>query len=129
MWYRLLKLQCFIRAITGLSIAKHCINCFCERCCCLVAKSWTLWTVAHQALLSMVFSRKEHRSGLSFPSPGDLPDPGIELTSPALAGRYIYIYIYFFFLPLSHQGSHSVKGLWLNCSYGQWVTQPITLGR
>ena len=33
------------------------------------------WTVAHQAPLSMGFSRQEHWSGLSFPSPGDLPDP------------------------------------------------------
>ena len=41
----------------------------------------TLWTVASQAPLSMGFSRQEHRSGLSCPSPGDLLDPGIELTS------------------------------------------------
>ena len=38
----------------------------------------TPWTVAHQAPLSMGFSRQEHWSGLPFPSPGDLPDPGIE---------------------------------------------------
>ena len=38
----------------------------------------TPWTVAHQALLSMGFSRQESWSGLSFPSPGDLPDPGIK---------------------------------------------------
>ena len=42
------------------------------------------WTVARQAPLSMGFSRKEHWSGLSFPSPGDLPDLGIEPGSPAL---------------------------------------------
>ena len=41
-------------------------------------------TVAHQALLSMGFPREEYWSGLSFPSPGDLPDPGIEPGSPAL---------------------------------------------
>jgi len=40
----------------------------------------TPWTVAHQALLSMEFSR----SGLPFPSPGDLPDPGVEPSSPTL---------------------------------------------
>ena len=46
------------------------------------------WIVAHQAPLSMEFSRQEHwRSGLPFPSPGDLPDPGIKLLSLALAGR------------------------------------------
>ena len=44
----------------------------------------TLWTVAHQASLSMGFSRQEYWSGLPFPSPGDLPDPGIEPRSPAL---------------------------------------------
>ena len=51
----------------------------------------TLWTAAHQAPLLMGFSRQEYWSGLPFPSPGDLPDPGIELLSPmspALAGRF-----------------------------------------
>ena len=42
------------------------------------------WTVAHQAPPSMEFSRQEHWSGLPFPSPRDLPDPGIEPESPAL---------------------------------------------
>ena len=49
-----------------------------------------LGTVAHQAPLSMGFSKQEYWSGLPCPPPGDLPDPGIEpmsLTSPALAGR------------------------------------------
>ena len=46
----------------------------------------TPWTVAHQAPLSMEFSRQEHWSELPFPLPGDLPDPGIESVSPALAG-------------------------------------------
>ena len=45
---------------------------------------WTAWTVAHQAPLSMEFSRQEYWSRLPFPSPGDLPDPRIELGSPAL---------------------------------------------
>ena len=44
----------------------------------------TPWTVAHQAPLSMGFSRQEYWSGLPFPSPGDLPDPGIEHRSPIL---------------------------------------------
>ena len=42
------------------------------------------WTVAHQAPPSMGFSRQEYWSGLPFPSPRDLPDPGIEPRSPAL---------------------------------------------
>ena len=51
----------------------------------------TPWAMAHQALLSMEFYRQEYWSGLPFPSPGDLPDPGIEpasLVSPALAGGF-----------------------------------------
>ena len=44
--------------------------------------------VACQAPLSMDFSRQEYWSGLPFPSPRDLPDPGIEPTSPTLAGRF-----------------------------------------
>ena len=44
----------------------------------------TLWTVAYQASLSTGFSRQEYWSGLPFPSPRDLPDPGIEPRSPAL---------------------------------------------
>ena len=42
------------------------------------------WTVAHQAPPSMGFSRQEYWSGLPFPSPGDLPNPGIESRFPAL---------------------------------------------
>ena len=51
----------------------------------------TPWTVTHQVPLPMGFSRQEYRSGLPCPSPGDLPDSGIErmsLNSPALAGRF-----------------------------------------
>ena len=66
----------------------------------LVAKSCltfvTSWAVAHQAPLSMGFSRQEYWSGFPFPSPGGLPSSGIELTSPASQADS---------LPLSHQGS------------------------
>ena len=51
----------------------------------------TLWTKARQVPLCMEFSRQEYWSGLPFPTPGDLPDPGIKptfLPSPALAGRF-----------------------------------------
>ena len=51
----------------------------------------TLWTVAHQAPLSMGFSWQESWSRLPFPPPGDLLDPGnepVSLTSPALAGGF-----------------------------------------
>ena len=48
----------------------------------------TPWTVAHQGPLSMGFSRQEDWSGLPFPSPGYLPNPGIKHVSPPLAGRF-----------------------------------------
>ena len=56
----------------------------------------TPWTIAHQASLSMVFSRQEHWSGLPFPSPVDLPDWGIKSSSLAWQADS---------LPLSHLGS------------------------
>ena len=48
----------------------------------------TLWTVAHQAPLSVGFSRQEYWSGLPFPPAGDIPDPGTKPTSPALVGGF-----------------------------------------
>ena len=60
--------------------------------CTVVPDSETPWTVVPQAPLSMRFPRQEYwRSGLSFPPPGDLPNPGIEplsLASQALVGRF-----------------------------------------
>ena len=60
--------------------------------CCACAKSLhsylTPWTVTRQIPLSMGFSRQEYWSVLPCPSPGDLPDPGIQPMSPALAGRF-----------------------------------------
>ena len=52
--------------------------------CSVMSDSATPWTVAYQASLSMGFFRQEYWSGLPFPSPGDLPDPGIKPKSPAL---------------------------------------------
>ena len=54
----------------------------------LVPLFMTPWNIVCQAPLSMGFPRQEYWSGLPFPSPGDLPDPGTELTTPALAGRF-----------------------------------------
>ena len=48
----------------------------------------TLWTVAHQAPLSVGFRRQEYWSWLPLPPPGHLPDRGIEPASPALAGGF-----------------------------------------
>ena len=77
-------------------------NCLCVCVCVCVcvrarAHSWvrlfvTPWTVVRQAPLSMGFSRQGYWSGLPFPSPDDLSDPGIKaasLVSPALAGRFV----------------------------------------
>ena len=68
--------------------------------CCFVAKSCLTfaipWTVARQAPQSMGFPRQEYWSALPFPSPGDVPVPGVKPVSPALAGDV---------LPLSHWGS------------------------
>ena len=69
----------------------------------------TPWTVAHQAPLSLGFPRQEYWSRLPFPSSGNLPDPGIELASPSLAGRFFttepsgkalmntFLFFFFFF--------------------------------
>ena len=65
---------------------------FLYMCVCSVMSLFaTLWTVAHQAHLSVGFPRQKYRSGLPFPPPGALPDPGIEPVtpvSPALAGGF-----------------------------------------
>ena len=60
---------------------------------CLVTQSCptlfvTPWTIAHQAPLSMGFSRQEYWSGLPCSPPGDLPNPGIKPASSALAGGF-----------------------------------------
>ena len=47
------------------------------------------WTVAHQVPLSMGFSRQEYRTRLPFPSPGDLPNPGIKPRSPTLRADFL----------------------------------------
>ena len=76
--------QLFVRTLIGLDA---CMLSYFSR----VQLCTTLWTVGHQALLSMGFSRQENWSGLPFPPPGGLPDPEIELTSPAspvLAGGF-----------------------------------------
>ena len=70
-------------------------------CCCSVAQSCqtlfsTPWTVAYQAPLSMGFAKQEYWSELPFPSPGDLPNPGINPMSAASQADS---------LPLNHQGN------------------------
>ena len=60
----------------------------CMLSCSVVSEFVTPWTRACQVPLSMGFSRQEYWCGLPFPSPGDLPNPGIEPVSPALAGKF-----------------------------------------
>ena len=87
----------------------------------------TPWTVAYQVPPSMGFSRQEYWSGLPFPSPGDLPSPGIEPGSPALQTDtlpseppekpciyayiciYIYVYIYWWIWILSINSISSLR--------------------
>ena len=73
----------------------------------------TSWTVAHWAPLSMKFSRQEYWSGLPFPSPGDLPDPGIQPGSPALQADS---------LPSEPPGK-PFKGSG-TCKWERWLVQP-----
>ena len=88
----------------------------------LVAKLCTIlttpWTVAHQAPLSMGFSRQESWSGLPFPSPGDLPNRGIEPRSPALQADFLLSELQG--KPL--QKSHSImsSSLWPHRLYSSW---------
>ena len=78
-------------------------GCWCWFSCSVVSDSGDSWTIAPQAPLSMGFSRQEYWSGLSFPSPGGLPNPGIKLRSPALQTSS---------LQLSYQGSLSERWVW-----------------
>ena len=77
-------------------VSSNTVQCRCTQLCSTFFDSMDL---VHQASLSMRFSRQEYWSGLTFPTPGDLPDPGIEplsLASPALKADS---------LPLTHWGS------------------------
>ena len=57
--------------------------------CSVMSDSFAItWTVTHQAPLSMGFPRQDYWNGLPFPSPGDLPNPGIDPASPAVAGGF-----------------------------------------
>ena len=67
---------------------KHTAQLFSLSSCSVVSNSATPCSIADQAPLSIEFSRQEYWSGLPFPSPGYLPDPGIENTSPVLTGGF-----------------------------------------
>ena len=86
----------------------------------LFTHSWTPWTVARQAPLSMGFSRQEHWSGLPFPSPGDLPDSGIQPASPILQVDSLPLSQTMYELLRKEKGlfkSWKLKyNLWISCS-------------
>ena len=90
-----------------------------KTCNCLQISSTfgTPWTVACQAPLSMGFSRQEYQSGLQFPCPGDLPNPGIKPRSPALQTDSLLTE-----LQGSESESHSVmsNSLWPHGLYNPW---------
>ena len=85
-----------VRDVFHYNLFKYFLRCFLFFCVCVELLSCVQlfvdsWTVAHQAPLSMEFSRQEYWSGLPFLNPVDLPDPGIEpvsFSSPALAGGF-----------------------------------------
>ena len=79
----------------------------------------TPWTIAHQAVLSMEFSRQEYWSGLPFCSPGDLLNPGIEPRSPALQVDSLL---------LSHQGSQMILK-WVAYSFCRRSSRPRNQAR
>ena len=92
-------------------------------------------TAAHQAPLSMVFPRPEYWIGLPFPSPGDLPEPGIESASPALTGRFFttdplgsfqicsmrYTVCFQLISPWRHAHSFKNNIDWLICFWLHWL--------
>ena len=90
--------QCFISLCRWMIVYSQCYTTIVHACCRFsrVQLFATLWTVAHQAPLSMVFSRQEYWRGLPCPPPGDLPNEHGSPVAPALQADY---------LPLSHRGS------------------------
>ena len=98
--------------------------CVCLNCARLFVTSWT---IAHQASLPIKFSRQEYWSGLPFPSPGDLPDPGFEPVSPALQADALPSELHLLSLVISHHPYRTFVKLfpiWEDCSLpGLWLLQ------
>ena len=83
--YSLQKCACLLHSLwLSESFILLCVS-LCVVFSCILAAPWA---VARQAPLSTGFSRQESWNGLLFPPPGDFPDPGLEPTSPALAGGF-----------------------------------------
>ena len=88
----------------------------------LLSRVWLFvnpWTLGRQAPLSMWFSRQEYLDWVAFPSPGNLPHPGIELASPALAGGFFTTEPYI--SPLMWSWSLKTKT-------GYWLCHKVSVG-
>ena len=124
-----ISLKCWVHWDENLNLT-HCVCVLCVFSC--VRLFATPWTVAHQTSLSMEFSKQEYWSGLPFPIPGALPDPGAEsttLASPALAGGFFTISVVFdyrthCFMP-ARETSHIVlldkEWVWKDRSLPSWL--------
>ena len=96
---------------------------------CCVQLFMTLWTVAHQAPLSMRFLRQEYWSGLPFPPPGDLPNPGLESTSPVsptLTGRLIFFFFLTTELPGKTQKRYRASQSVWRTYLGRWYRNSLS---
>ena len=80
------------------------VECLCAQSLSHVLLFATPWTVAHQAPLSVGFSYQEYWSGLSFPPPGDLPDPGITVEAFLLVTQSLKVTIF----------HHSVESMFIS---------------
>ena len=104
--------------------------------CSILSNSVTPWTAACHPPLSMEFSRQEYWSGLPFPTPGDLPHPGIESVSPAWQVDSLplchlgNLYVYYTSIKLSYKilfTTYAYKGLNYFLSRNDQQVLPISL--
>ena len=92
----------------------------------------TPWTVAHQAPLSSEFCRQEYWSRLPFPSPGDLPDPGIEPASPAWQVDALPLHSLYFLWPYLFKrilSPHLLLFLFQNIENSFYLLNPYSLSK
>ena len=98
----------------------HQLTDFCVLSCSVTSNSVIPWTVAHQAPLSMEFPRQEYWSGLPFPFPKELPDPGIEPMSPVPPALQVAS------LPTEPSGTPTVNNALVNI-YDQFCVNMFTI--
>ena len=105
-----------VRDLKTIWLGEKCVSVSCS----VMSDSVTPWTVAHQASLSMGFLRQEHQSGLPFPSPRNLPDPGIKLRSATLQADS---------LPSESRGASWGKKWWQGNFGNKYVDRPPKMCR